>query len=753
MPTNARLGGNSQDRRRARRAASRRIERSATLVESPASPDFIALLAAAEAPAVASVEETATVASPEALALEEVDRFLVSEGVTFAVGDVLWGPEDGFVDLLCDVNEALEGLDPNGYGGRYRAVDARVALDAVLIVDFEDDCSLWSAPITIDASGEPVLADRDAWSPVEDGLIEVARDADDSVVAAGGSRAAGPAAPRIRAELRDFVLTAAATEVELPDEHQPGERLPARRPGVPAPEPTTTTAASGEITWEAVFVPEATLTDDGRVFAPESLSWRELPLSLMAMTATSAQGGHDGAVLAGRIDRIWREGSVVKASGVFDGGEFGQEIARMVGDGTLRGLSVDTAIHTYEVGPRSDYFDADGNWRSEAPTRSEEDDPSLADLLFGSDADAENIFVVTDAVIGMATVCPFPAFAQASISLVASGGGAIWRYSHQGGFTVVRRPLVAAAAIEETPATATVTLVPREVVVEVAETGERMTLSLEDPTALDEAGRQLAFEALLAQGLSEAEARGTIWPEPVDEALTASAAGHAPVRPPAEWFENPHLEELTPLTVTDDGRIFGHAWAWESCHIAFPDSCVPPPQTATENAYFHLGEIECEGGERLAVGKVTLDAPHAGPRLGRADATAHYDHTGTVAAHVCSGEDEFGGWVAGAISPDLSEAKLRLLRGSALSGDWRNVNGNLELVALLAVNVPGFPVPRPRALVASGDGGDEVLALTAAGIVLERTPCDVVAEIEGLALSLDPAPDVAGEIAALAAQV
>jgi hypothetical protein len=67
---------------------------------------------------------------------------------------------------------------------------------------------------------------------------------------------------------------------------------------------------------------------------------------------------------------------------------------------------------------------------------------------------------------------------------------------------------------------------------------------------------------------------------------------------------------------------------------------------------------------------------------------------------------------------------VRLLRGSTLSGDWRGVDGNLELIALLAVNVPGFPVPRTRALVASGDDGErELLALTAAGVVRrEATP-------------------------------
>jgi hypothetical protein len=37
-----------------------------------------------------------------------------------------------------------------------------------------------------------------------------------------------------------------------------------------------------------------------------------------------------------------------------------------------------------------------------------------------------------------------------------------------------------------------------------------------------------------------------------------------------------------------------------------------------------------------------------------------------------------------------------------MSGDWRRIGGNLELMAVLAVNLPGFPVLRTKALVASG---------------------------------------------------
>ena len=64
---------------------------------------------------------------------------------------------------------------------------------------------------------------------------------------------------------------------------------------------------------------------------------------------------------------------------------------------------------------------------------------------------------------------------------------------------------------------------------------------------------------------------------------------------------------------------------------------------------------------------------------------------------------------AGPADRRLAE-QVRAARASSPSGDWRPINGTLELVAVCSVNVPGFPVVEAR--VASG----QVLALVAAGV-------------------------------------
>ena len=197
--------------------------------------------------------------------------------------------------------------------------------------------------------------------------------------------------------------------------------------------------------------------------------------------------------------------------------------------------------------------------------------------------------------------------------------------------------------------------------------------------------------------------------EEIDEAVMVASA--IAVRPPAGWFVDPRLAGATPLTVTDDGRVYGHLATWGTCHTGFVGECVQPPSSATGYAYFRTGSVKCEDGSVVPVGRITLDTTHAGRRLGASDTASHYEHTGVAVADVAAGEDAHGIWIAGAMRPHVTEEQMRALQASPLSGDWRRIGGNLELVAALAVNSPGFPIP--RVLVAGGS----VQTLQASGVV------------------------------------
>lgn len=194
------------------------------------------------------------------------------------------------------------------------------------------------------------------------------------------------------------------------------------------------------------------------------------------------------------------------------------------------------------------------------------------------------------------------------------------------------------------------------------------------------------------------------------EALTASGflESPIPVAPPRDWFKSPGLTKPTPITVDPDGRVYGHIAAWHVSHIGMPRS-TKPPRSRSKYAYFHTGVCRTDDGFDMPVGQLTLAGGHAPLNADAVSAAKHYDDTASAIADVHAGEDEHGIWVAGSLRPDANELQIRALRASAPSGDWRPINGSLELVAVCQVNVPGFPLA--RAMVASG----KVMALVAAG--------------------------------------
>ncbi len=227
------------------------------------------------------------------------------------------------------------------------------------------------------------------------------------------------------------------------------------------------------------------------------------------------------------------------------------------------------------------------------------------------------------------------------------------------------------------------------------------------------------------------------------ELITAGGASMelypTPDVPPAAWFDNPNFERpQESMTITADGRVFGHAAFWGTPHIGHMGQTVLAPRSRTDYAYFRRGTTICLDDESNEVpvrtGPLTMGTNHANtdPRLGAVDmdtARSHYDHTGAAVADLAVGEDEHGIWFAGAVRPGTTNLQVRVLRAGGVSGDWRETrrgSGQLEFMHLLAVNVPGFPTalaaaagvetaevdPRPR-VASVADGA--LAALVAAG--------------------------------------
>lgn len=202
-----------------------------------------------------------------------------------------------------------------------------------------------------------------------------------------------------------------------------------------------------------------------------------------------------------------------------------------------------------------------------------------------------------------------------------------------------------------------------------------------------------------------------VYEEVLDDSIQVSrslTAGGGPLFPPDEWFDDPKLKRPTPITVTADGRIYGHIAPWNVSHIGMPPG-TKPPKSQSGYAYFRTGVLQTDKGRDVPVGQLTLAGGHAPLSAGAGDAVQHYDDTASAVADLACGEDVHGIWVSGGLRPGVTDEQIRALRASAPSGDWRPIDGSLELVAVCQVNTPGFPLA--RAMVASG----ELTALVAAG--------------------------------------
>lgn len=463
-------------------------------------------------------------------------------------------------------------------------------------------------------------------------------------------------------------------ELDVDEAIEPDDTVPCQECGADVPTDATECPACGAPagvkmasnlpTWESELAFEGMATSDGRYLIPGGIANRKLPLTLMCQYTTAE--GHDGAEVCGKLTHIWRVDRPDLGEGVvaiMGAGEFSEELmgptaAALVEEEVLRGVSVDIAP------TRRAIFDAN----THLEVAEEDMDPQQY-------MDGGYIVGIEGEIMG-ATLVPFPAFADAGMRILSA-----------------RDVVVSAAeAVEEDSADS------------VAEDVEAITASAY--------GSPKHIEYLmLNSGLKL-----------IPKTITASAAGIAPLRPPREWFFTPEPEGKMPLTVTDDGHVFGHLATWDQCHHGFANECVLAKPSRADYAHFHVGALRTREGEIVNVGRIIVgDAGHASISYGTVDAGKHYDKTGLVGAFVRAVDGKYGIWLSGAVRSDCPAEKVRDMMANPPSGDWRFEDGWLELIAALSVPVPGFPVPRYEyALTASADDV-EVMSLVATGYYeLER---------------------------------
>lgn len=228
-------------------------------------------------------------------------------------------------------------------------------------------------------------------------------------------------------------------------------------------------------------------------------------------------------------------------------------------------------------------------------------------------------------------------------------------------------------------------------------------------------------------------------PGPMGGPLSLVASG-ADDLPPAELFANPQFTRPTHVGVRDvpgtNWRHFsGHLADWRIPHIGMRGK-VFAPRSRSGYAYYCSGATPAQGPDGVVdvrTGVLSLGGGHCDKGVWDwRERRRHYDSTSTGVADLAAGEDEHGPWLSGVLRPETTHEQARVMHQSDVSGDWAPIGGH-ELVAVLCVNVQGFPVAEPILAAANvidfpterfgagyrmgPDGEPEMGAIVAAGVL------------------------------------
>lgn len=480
--------------------------------------------------------------------------------------------------------------------------------------------------------------------------------------------------------------------------------------------------------FSAIIALEGEATGDGRVLAPDAVTWDDGPWPLRF----KRDGTHDGIVV-GTIDRVWRSGSELRATGdVHDDSrdEESRDAALRVielADENLAGLSLGldaqeqvaltaTAPSRFAEEPNLDAPDS-GDLNAAARRLCAERGWSLPDGSYPIRDESHH------------------GLADLEKAVRAVGRGSAPHDEIRRHVMKRARALGVENRIPDTwePDGDVETSAEVEELVRRRQPASPWYRSLETllapgttPAVIDEDG-VAHYDLSVIVGGRLREVTVTDQPAIVGTGLTLErepepvAAAGTRVR---SWFSDPGFgrnsvedsrlvrqeplrpEEVphwgAPLTVTKSGRIFGHLATSGRCHAGYLDRCVNVDSLDPSYDFSDFMVGEALPGTRT--GPLVLDTTHSVTGDRRFLGHDWLSNTGQAVADVSVGRDRHGIWVAGKLRPGVTPAQVATLRGSALSGEWlppRRGGGSLRLMGILAVNGPGFKITRAP-VVASG---------------------------------------------------
>lgn len=447
-----------------------------------------------------------------------------------------------------------------------------------------------------------------------------------------------------------------------------------------------------------------------RMFLPNALTFAPTPFPLKWQPAEDE--GHEGSVIVGRVDAMWRDGALIRWVGTMDSaGEMGAEAERLMAGGFLMGDSI---------------------------TADDIDDDDV-ELLFGDlmDADAPG----EDGLVPVDVAEP----------AVPMNGDAI--------ASLAAKALTADGMVME-PGMMQPSLI-------LMHAGRIRSLTLVAEAAFVEATAHLGESPFTPP--IDAQMTVDVAPEivpvaepPAEPMVAASLQITIPDIPPESWFEEPtELPPFGSVHITAAGRVYGLLAPAGVDHRGFRPmgQRVKAPRGVDYSEFQNKPcFVASADGHvyRINAGNITMNCGHASPvDPRRADpnfAAQHYENSCSVVARVRVGEGPYGTWVAGALLHGVDGDTIQRMMACALSGDWQNNRLN----AALLVPVEGFPT----AVASSVRVREDAIVASVVPIRFEQPtpPVDYDAIFDLVASATGRGPDrafdemTAGRFAELAAE-
>ncbi len=452
-----------------------------------------------------------------------------------------------------------------------------------------------------------------------------------------------------------------------------------------------------------------------RLFEPGAVTFAPTPFSIK----WSPEGEHEDALVAARVDYIWRDGSLIRWIGAMDSfGAAGAEAERLIAGKFLHGISPltddidgqDVEI-VWEVGAGPELG---GPEEYHYPGKHNQKDHGRGG--FGNKPSKRQ---------RDAAAARIKARGDRFLSRENSVDGAV--VAHGDEMPDVPMP-VPEMLVYKAGRIRSLTILPEQAFVEAC---IYLGTSPYPPTPEAIAGRRVPGEPdAAAPDLALKPADEIAMTEPIVETITAAAYQLTiPDLWPESWFQEPSAAEMAMVSsgaiqVTPEGRVWGLLAPAGVDHRGFRGGMGRVPQVPRGIDYSEWQNKGCivagaDGNAyKINAGTVTFDCGHASPSdPRRADpnfASQHYDNSCSVAMRARCGENRYGTWFAGGLVKGLTASSFQQIMGCALSGDWQG--GKLK--AALLVPVEGFP----QAVTASVRERMGTLVASSVPIVFDAPP-------------------------------